>query len=527
MTGKALILLGAALAALSPAPGAQPIALTDGPGDDTEAAWSPDGRRIVFQSTRSGGLDLHVLELASGQVTPLVTGEGDACYPAWSPDGRWVAYSYGNIKHTAVQGIENGYNIFVVPADGGEPRRLTSGVFREFVPTFSPDGRHIYFSSTRGMKNQSIGLYRLAVDGGEPEKVLAWDTTDTAFTQPDVSPDGRLIVSGFIAGFRSNWALRLLKADAPETNMPLTDGTTPIYGPRWSPDGELVACTGYKPSDADWGIYVAEAGTGATARIDTGPGNSRSPDWSPDGTQIVFESNRTGSYKLYRISVPELEFIHPAATVEEAPKPVLQFSFDTRPGQEVEDLSPMGNTGSVFGDLEWADGAVAFGSGARVKALTPEGLDFGAGPFSVSATILIDKHTDNLRLVAVGDYPGNARGWQIFLNESNCIWFNSRGPAGEFIGARTDRPAPVGRKLHVLGIRHTGGRVTLHLDGMLQGMSGSGASMSYGTPKQVSIGAEVAGGAPFHGKVLDLTVYSGILSATEGKAKSLSEFLKD
>ena len=75
------------------------------------------------------------------------------------------------------------------------------------------------------------------------------------------------------------------------------------YAPRWSPDGRLVAFTGFREGDPGWGIYLLEPRSGALSRLETGAGQSRSPAWSPDGRELVFENNRTGAYKLYRTRV--------------------------------------------------------------------------------------------------------------------------------------------------------------------------------------------------------------------------------
>lgn len=63
------------------------VPVTTGAGNDTEAVWSPDGRRIAFQTDAAGDLDIAVVDLASGKVTTLVGGAGQACYPAWTRDG--------------------------------------------------------------------------------------------------------------------------------------------------------------------------------------------------------------------------------------------------------------------------------------------------------------------------------------------------------------------------------------------------------------------------------------------------------
>jgi len=504
---------------------AAPDALTEGPGNDTEAAWSPDGRQVVFQSDRNGDLDLYVMDLASRQVRPLVTGPGHACFPAWSPDGQWIVYAFAHFTKTAVQGIEDGYNLFVVPAAGGEPRRLTRGPFRDYTPTFSRDGRSIYFSSTRGAEQSSVGLYRVPFEGGEPERVLHHDGPDVALVQPDLSPDGRLIAVGHIAGFRGNWSVRLLRTATPDAEFALTGPDAPLYSPRWSPDGRLIACTGYRVGDPGWGIYLVELRTGSAVRLDTGPGNSRSPAWSPDGKTLLFENNRTGSYKLYRMEVPRVSFPPVKAEAIRTDPPVFQLALKESTGTEVKDASALGNHGRVLGTVGREEGALVFTGQGSITVPQPKGFDFGTGTFAVRVVLTVEKHTDALRIVAVGDYPTHHLGWQIYLGPDNRAWFNARDPGGLFVGAASDRPVPVGRKVTLVGIRHASGRVELHLDGRVQASAGAGAVMSYPVPTQVRIGSQYDGASPFAGRLHEMAVYRRPLTGREGGAPTLAEFL--
>ena len=293
-------LLGAALAG-------EPIPLTSGPGNDTEAAWSPDGQRIVFQSDRSGTLGLYVLELTAGQSRPLVDGPGEASFPAWSPDGKWVVYCYAHFTSTAFESqAGDGYNLFLVSAEGGKPRRLTEGLHRDYCPAFCPDGETIWFSSDRdrGKNDNAVGLHTVAPAGGEPVAVCRWPGKDRAMVEPCFSPDIRVVSFGRINGFRDNWTIHLARVDNPVDSFPLTDSQGSFYSPQWSPAGATLACTGFQAGDAGWNVYLIDARTGHRLRVDTGPGNSRSPAWSPDGRQLVFENNRSGRYKLYRLDVP-------------------------------------------------------------------------------------------------------------------------------------------------------------------------------------------------------------------------------
>ena len=521
-TALMLCLISARCAALAP------VVLTHRSGDDTEAAWSPDGRRIVFQSDRDGDLDLYLLELASGEVTPLVAGPGNACYPAWSPDGSLIVYSYGNIERTAVQGIEDGYNLFVVAADGGTPRRLTSGLVRDYTPTFSPDGAYVYFSSTRSLTETSACVQRVAVAGGTPETVVGSDRHDLGYVQPDISADGRFIACGYVRGFRSNWQLRLIKTQHPEQYFVLSSPDTALYAPRWSPDGKLLACTGFVPGDPGWGIVLVGVQTGGTMRIDVGPGNSRSPAWSPDGRTLVFENNGTGSYKLYRVAVPVVLPAVKSAEKPETPlRPVLHFSFQTAPGATVTDLSRQGNNGTVTGTLPWSeDGAVALEEGYLTVA-APKSLDFGKKAFSVAATVKAAEDAVELQMLAVGDYADNSRGWQLYVHPDRHVWFSARGPGGEFVGSRSNEPLPLGRKVHLAGIRYADGTVELFVDGVLQELIGTGATRAYASIKQVHIGRSANGADPFPGKLYEFKVCEGVLLTDPDRARTLAEFLQE
>jgi Tol biopolymer transport system component len=522
------------LCSLTPATSrAAPIQLTRGPGDDTEAAWSPDGRSIVFQRTCNGDADLQVLNVATGAVKPLVVGPGDAIYPAWSPDGREIVYSFGHFTRTVAQGQDRGYNLMRVPVAGGGPQRLTDGLVRDYVPSFSPDGRTVYFSSTRDMKQSAVGLWRLALPAPEvtqlpvPERVLCRDANDCAAVQPSLSPDGRFIAYGTIRGMRSNWTITLAKAAQPEQAYPLTDSTWVCYGPRWSPDGRWLACTGYRPGDAGWGIYVIEVQTGGAMRLDTGPGNSRSPAWSPDGKQLVFENNRTGSYKLYRFS-PQLpaHLPNPQVAEEQAP-PVLKLSFAEMAGEVAKDHSGTGNDGKVVGPVTPADGGVTFGTGGYVTVPQPRGCDFGRKSFSVRADLMVEKHTQALRLIADGDYPICRRGWQLYLDDRDRLWFSARDSASVFIGACSDEPLPTGQRLTVTGTRDRTGLVELFVSNAAQSTVGTGANMVYPAPMQIRIGLQFDGTMPATGlRLYSLEVHPMLLLRSGGVAVSLEEFLQ-
>lgn len=288
---------------------AKPIQLTKGAGNDMESAWSPDGTKIAFQSDRAGKMDLYILDLKTDAVKLLATGPGYSFYPAWSPDGKYIAYSYVYFTKTAFEGIENGYNIYRIPAEGGKPLQMTRGLHRDYVPAFTPDGKYIYFSTTRGdgeLLNKEVldkvSIFSVSLDDSKVASVKVGDRN----VQPSFSPDGNSFA--FATGFSSyeTWSIAIAKAKDPEQNILLTKADDEVfYGPRYSPDGNFIACTGFKVGLKSWQIYLLEVKGDRRIQVTNENGNCRSPFWSPDGKELVYESNVNGNYKLYRIGVSQ------------------------------------------------------------------------------------------------------------------------------------------------------------------------------------------------------------------------------
>ena len=507
----------------------RPVQITHGPGSDTEAAWSPQGAKIVYQSERNGGCDLYVLDLGTGKSRPVVKGKGYSCFPAWSPDAKWIVYSHAVFDKTAFERPKDGYNIFVVSAGGGEPRRLTSGRFRDYTPTFSRDGRAIYFSSTRNTENKSVGISTVPFSGGELRAARAAIPNrrgDSAVIQPDLSFDGRLLAYGYIHGFRSNWAIRLAKMKDLSYAYPLTDMRDAFYAPRWSPRGRIIACTAYRAGDSGWNIWLLNAETRERARLTSGPGNSRSPSWSPDGKEIVFENNQSGRYKLYRAAVPDGIFKSAGALqAYQSPPAVLRLSFAERAEGKIPDLSGSGNEGEIHGKVKWEGPAISFPSeGAYVAAPTPRKCDFGTGAFSVTARVLVPSHDGAVRMICAGDYPGNRQGWQLFVGRDNKVHFNSRDAGLKYVGAFSDDVMPLNRIVTLAGERLDSGLVRLYVNGALQRRVGRGASCEYGRPTEVRVGCLYSGGYRFNGRVYDVAIYAGALTDKEARGRSLADF---
>src|SRR6266478_5561029 len=161
--------------------------VTSGDFDDSEPAWSPDGKSLAFTSNRSTpdpdrtyNSDIWVVAANNvarsagaspddkgAHLTQITTNPGPDRSPAWSPDGKWIAF----ISQTDMKAmIYATHHLAIAPSTGGEPKVLTLAFDRSVRrPRFSVDGRSIYFiADDDGMQS----LCRISVSGGEVSRSI-------------------------------------------------------------------------------------------------------------------------------------------------------------------------------------------------------------------------------------------------------------------------------------------------------------------------------------------------------------------
>jgi WD40-like Beta Propeller Repeat len=140
----------------------RPIQLTNAPGDDRAATYSPDGTKLVFDATRDGNTEIYVMD-ADGQDQRRLTYDPDNSDwgASWSPDGKWIAF---NPNRTGDPGI------YVMAADGTALRQVANLPGPDAAPSWSPDGTHIAFwHQGNGPQGEAVReIWSVsAIDGGD------------------------------------------------------------------------------------------------------------------------------------------------------------------------------------------------------------------------------------------------------------------------------------------------------------------------------------------------------------------------
>jgi Tol biopolymer transport system component len=314
--------------------------LTEHASFDDQGLLSPDGRSLAFVSSRGGQADIFVLDLETRAVRALVSAPSGEFRPTWSPDGRFVAFvSDRDAPRTtcANSGATTGpgpfvtpqyTGVFVVRADGTEPRRISEAAEVAGGPAWSADGTRLLFHSAQpdsvctGELMFATGTSQIvAVDiasgvrttltSGNGVKFfprpsgrgsVAYTTaTGIAFTaatapiagqfgRPEWSHDGSAIVFHRDTGQRSSPPYNAVAKPSPDTRFALR---ALVGQASFSPDGRQMAygVTSFVAGGPGAGQLIVADADGANQRtIFQGPAvdNLTAPAWSPRGDVVVF-----------------------------------------------------------------------------------------------------------------------------------------------------------------------------------------------------------------------------------------------
>ena len=249
--------------------------------------WTPDNKALIY--SRNGGV--YRFDLATRQPTLIDTGEAthNNNDHVISPDGRWLGIS-NNVREEQNKSI-----VYVVPIEGGHPRRITPQG-HSYLHGWSPDGKLLIFA---GQRNNVFDIYSIPVAGGDERRL----TDGRAYNDGcEYSPDGNYIYfNSTRSGTMQLWRMR---PDGSQLER-VTHGEFNDWFPHLSPDGKQIALlsflTDIDPQDHPFYRHVylrlmpASGGEPKViAYVYGGQGTINVPSWSPDGHRLAFVSNTAG-----------------------------------------------------------------------------------------------------------------------------------------------------------------------------------------------------------------------------------------
>ncbi len=225
---------------------------------NNDHAPSPDGKLIAFSASSPASRQSQVyLSNSDGSNAHVMVKAAPSYFHGWSPDGRYLAYVH---QHPGPSGAPANYDIFRVPAAGGEPEQLDTNAGYDDGPDYSPNGKWIYFNSNR---SGGWDIWRIPADGAGPNDAKAQQITRDAFEDwfPHPSPDGKwLLFLSFPVGTENHGGrmagtqLRMLPMPgARPASKPKIQVLTTFFGGQgtinvnsWSPDSKRFAYVIYE-----------------------------------------------------------------------------------------------------------------------------------------------------------------------------------------------------------------------------------------------------------------------------------------
>jgi Tol biopolymer transport system component len=287
-------------------------------GENAEAYFSFDGKKLIFQSTREGQEcdQIYTINIDGSGVKMVSTGKGRTTCAYYFRDGKRILYSSTHLASAQcppkpdfskgyVWAIYPGFDIFTAASDGTNLKQLTNSPGYDAEATISPDGKKIVFTSVR---DGDLDIYTMDIDGRNVKRLTSEVGYDGG---PFFSRDSQWIVyrahhpktEREIADYKAllnenlirptKLDIWVMKADGTGKRR-VTDNGKANFAPYFFPDGNRIIFSSNMddPRGRNFDLYAVNTDGSGLERITYNETFDGFPMFSPDGKKIVFASNR-------------------------------------------------------------------------------------------------------------------------------------------------------------------------------------------------------------------------------------------
>ena len=265
---------------------------------DRYPVFSPDGKEIIFQTERDKNVEIYIMNADGTNPRRITFTEKDEMHAVFSPNGKQIAYSLYPLSDN------QNSDIYIKTLNDATDILITKGedIFGA-IPQFSPDGKKLVFPrwSTNPQKVRSESDLRAEVYlvdlESQNEARLTSNLTDE--WRPVFSPDGKQIA--YISHIDGNYEIYVMNVDGSNKTR-LTKNNSDEWDPMYSPDGKKMLFSSKR--EGNWDIFIMDKDGRNQKQLTDDPGDEWDPTFSPDGKNIVFAGERNKKHGIFIMDNP-------------------------------------------------------------------------------------------------------------------------------------------------------------------------------------------------------------------------------